>query len=52
MVEAIDAFVLFLFGCGTAVGAGSLVRVLSVALAFGFAVIVGARRWGLHLLPP
>ncbi|MCL1892477.1 MAG: aquaporin Z [Alphaproteobacteria bacterium] len=38
--EFLGTFVLILFGCGTAVLAGSYVGVLGIALAFGLAILV------------
>ena len=40
--EAVGTFTLVLFGCGTAVVAGSQVGVLGIAFAFGFALIAMA----------
>lgn len=42
IAEFIGTFILVLFGCGTAVIAGSQVGVLGIALAFGLALIAAA----------
>ena len=42
VAELVGTFILVLFGCGTAVVAGSLVGIVGIAFAFGFGLIAAA----------